>query len=74
MSHAQDQCSIQNGVSQTLEIGFNHRYLLDALKAAPADKVKMCFNMATTPCVILPADGEDAFAYMVLPVRLKAGV
>ena len=45
---------------------------MDALKAAPADKLRLEFSSGVAPCVILPAEGEENFIYMVLPVRLKA--
>lgn len=67
-----DRCSI-DGDGGGLEIGFNNRFLMDAVKAAPADKVRMELNTPTSPCLILPEEGEkDNFLYMVLPVRLKA--
>ena len=68
---AADQCVI-SGDGGGLEIGFNNKYLMDALKAAPADKLRMEFTSGVAPCVILPAEGEEDFTYMVLPVRLKA--
>ena len=68
---AADQCVI-NGGGGGLEIGFNNKFLMDALKAAPADKLRMEFTSGVAPCVILPAEGEENFTYMVLPVRLKA--
>ena len=68
---AADQCPIL-GDGQGLEIGFNNKYLMDALKAAPADKLRLEFNSGVAPCVILPVEGEERFIYMVLPVRLKA--
>lgn len=68
---AADQCPI-DGDGQGLEIGFNNKYLMDALKAAPADKLRLEFTSGVAPCVILPAEGEENFIYMVLPVRLKA--
>lgn len=68
---AADQCPI-TGDGQGLEIGFNNKYLMDALKAAPADRLRLEFTSGVAPCVILPADGEENFVYMVLPVRLKA--
>jgi DNA polymerase-3 subunit beta len=68
---AADQCPI-TGDGQGLEIGFNNKYLMDALKAAPADKLRLEFTSGVAPCVILPAEGEENFIYMVLPVRLKA--
>ena len=43
-----------------------------ARKAAAADKLRMEFTSGVAPCVILPAEGEENFVYMVLPVRLKA--
>ena len=68
---AADQCPI-TGDGQELEIGFNNKYLMDALKAAPADRLRLEFTSGVAPCVILPAEGEENFIYMVLPVRLKA--
>lgn len=68
---AADQCPI-TGDGQELEIGFNNKYLMDALKAAPADRLRLEFSSGVAPCVILPAEGEEKFIYMVLPVRLKA--
>jgi len=68
---AADQCVIR-GDGEGLEIGFNNKYLMDALKAAPADKLRLEFTSGVAPCVILPAEGEEKFVYMVLPVRLKA--
>ena len=73
VSQAKDQCPVKGGKDASLEIGFNNRYLLDALKAAPADTLKLCFNNASSPCVVKPADGSDGFSYMILPVRLRAG-
>lgn len=72
VSDAADQCPI-DGNGGGLEIGFNNRFLLDALRAAPADRVKLELSSGVSPCVILPAEGEENFLYMVLPVRLKAG-
>ncbi len=68
---AADRCVI-SGDGGGLEIGFNNKYLMDALKAAPAEKLRMEFTSGVAPCVILPAEGEENFVYMVLPVRLKA--
>ncbi len=68
---AADRCPI-TGDGGGLEIGFNNKYLIDALKAAPAEKLRLEFTSGVAPCVILPAEGEESFLYMVLPVRLKA--
>ena len=72
MGSAFDACPI-SGDGKGLEIGFNNRFLLDAVKAAPAQRVRLELNTATSPCLILPQEGEaDHFLYMVLPVRLRA--
>ena len=68
---AKDVCPLA-GDGQELEIGFNNRYLMDALKYAPADTVSIELNTGVSPAVIVPTDGSDKFLYMVLPVRLKS--
>lgn len=69
---AEDVC-VCEGNGEGLEIGFNDRYLMDALKAAGKDKLSICFNTASSPCIIRAADGSENFTYMILPVRLRAG-
>ena len=69
---AEDVCTCE-GSSNGLEIGFNDRYLMDALKAAGTESLQICLNTASSPCVVRAADGSDAFTYMILPVRLRAG-
>lgn len=65
-----DTCPVV-GDGKGLEIGFNNRFLMDAVKAAPADRVRLELNTATSPCLILPAEADNnSFLYMVLPVRL----
>ena len=53
-----------------LEIGFNNKYLLDALKASRKEELVFCFTGSLSPCVIRPKDSDD-FTYLVLPVRFK---
>lgn len=72
LSKAEDTC-ICEGSGEGLEIGFNDRYLLDALKAASEEEIFICMNTASSPCIIKAADGSDKFTYMILPVRLRAG-
>lgn len=70
---ATDKCPI-DGDGNGLEIGFNNKYLMDALKAAPADHIRLEMTTGVAPCILLPPEGEpERFLYMVLPVRLKAG-
>ncbi len=53
-----------------IEIGFNHRYLLDALRNTKKDKVVFEISGALSPVKVLPEEGND-FTYLVLPVRFK---
>lgn len=52
-----------------LEIGFNNKFVLDALKAADVETVKMQFNSSSQPIIINPVEG-DSFLYLILPVRI----
>ncbi|MCL2837485.1 MAG: DNA polymerase III subunit beta [Oscillospiraceae bacterium] len=52
-----------------LEIGFNHKFLLDALHACEGEEVVLKMKAANLPCVIEPAEGNDYY-YLILPVRL----
>ena len=69
---AKDVCPVE-GDGEGLEIGFNNRYLSEALRYAPADTVKMELNTGISPAIIVPTEGDENFLYMVLPVRLKGG-
>ena len=53
-----------------VEIGFNNRYLLDALRNARTEKVRMEISGPLSPVKVLPVEGND-FLYLVLPVRFK---
>jgi len=57
-------------IGPTIEIGFNARYFLDALKATDCDKVKLLMNGSNMPMTVKPLD-NDSFTFLVLPVRLK---
>ncbi|HJC20705.1 MAG TPA: DNA polymerase III subunit beta [Candidatus Butyricicoccus avicola] len=65
-----DECAIDGSVDN-LEIGFNSRYLLDALRAASDETIHLSLKGALNPIVITPTEG-DKYTYLVLPVRLKA--
>ena len=51
-------------------IGFNHKYMTDALKATGTDEVYIQINGPFAPMRIVPLSG-DHFTFLVLPVRLK---
>ena len=67
---AEDRCSLA-GDGQELEIGFNVRYLCEALRAVPSEEVVLELTNGLSPIVMTPVEGEKQdFAYMVLPVRI----
>ena len=68
---AEDRCSIA-GDGKELEIGFNVRYLADALRAIPAEEVVLELTNGLSPIVLTPVDDKEDFSYMVLPVRIKS--
>jgi len=55
---------------ENIEIGFNSKYLMDALKEIEDEKVKMEFKTGTTPCLLKPIEGEE-YEYLILPVRIS---
>ncbi len=55
---------------ESLEIGFNNRYLLDALRNSNSEKVVITLNGAYSPVKITPTNCDDFF-YLVLPVRFR---
>ena len=69
---AEDKCSLA-GDGKELEIGFNVRYLADALKVIPSEEVTLELTNGLSPIVLTPVDDKHDFAYMVLPVRIKNG-
>jgi len=52
-----------------LTIGFNPRFLIDALKAIDDTEIEIQFGDAQSPCIIKPiTDGN--FKYLVMPLKL----
>ena len=70
---AEDRCAIA-GDGKELEIGFNVRYLADALRVVPSEEVTLELTNSLSPIVLTPVDQKQDFAYMILPVRIKNGV
>lgn len=67
---ARDEIPAQTN-GDPIEIGFNSKYLLDALRAADTDQIHIKLNGPFSPMEILPSKG-DRFLFLVLPVRLEA--
>jgi DNA polymerase-3 subunit beta len=51
-----------------IDIAFNPRYFIDALRVIDEEKVDVFFTSSIGPCTIKPVKGEG-FAYLVLPIR-----
>ena len=68
---AEDRCSIA-GDGGELEIGFNVRYIIDALRVIPTEEVCLELTNNLSPIVLTPVDDKYDFSYMILPVRIKS--
>lgn len=52
-----------------MQIAFNPRYLIEALRAIEDEKVAIRFTGSLSPCIIAPLEG-DAYQYLILPLRI----
>lgn len=71
MGRADDALTPEGFTGDPVEIGFNNRYLLDALRNTECDEVKIQLGGSLSPMKIVPKEG-DSFLFLVLPVRLKS--
>lgn len=69
MGRAHDMISADI-IGESVEIGFNTRYLLDALKNTDTDEIKLVLNGSVSPMIVKPVKG-DSFLSIVLPMRLS---
>lgn len=58
----------QNG--DDIKIAFNAKYLLEGIRALEDDQLTLHLNGTLNPMIIRPVEGEDAYLYLVLPVRV----
>lgn len=59
-----------NTSGDRVEIGFNSKFMLDALNASDTDEVKIELAGPVSPVKIMPITG-DSFLFLVLPMRLR---
>ncbi|MCT4594655.1 MAG: DNA polymerase III subunit beta [Anaeromicrobium sp.] len=52
-----------------LDIGFNSKYFIDALKIIDSEQIQLEFTTNVSPCIIKPTDNEN-YTYLILPVRI----
>lgn len=55
---------------EAVTIGFNNRLILEAMKAAEGDKVRIRLNGAMKVIEILPLEGES-YIFLIMPIQLK---
>ena len=53
---------------ELINVDFNHKYIMDALRAIDDDTVKFLFSGANGPSVVVPTEGEE-YTYLILPLR-----
>ena len=51
-------------------IGFNNKFMLDALRASECDKLRIHLSGGNRVVKIIPPEG-DSFVFLVMPVDLK---
>ena len=54
-----------------VEVGFNNRYMLDALRNTDTDEIRVILNGSLAPIIIKPVSG-DSFTFLVVPMRLAS--
>ena len=69
LGRANDEISCV-GSGGGIEIGFNNKFLQDAVRAVPDERVVLKVTSGLSPCILAPEEGSD-YLFMVLPVRLK---
>ena len=53
-----------------IEVGFNPRYVIEALKVIDDEEIMIEFNSTISPVLLKPVNGNE-FIYVVLPIKLK---
>ncbi len=66
-----DVVDISPAVAEPFEIGFNHRYVQDALKNSECEEIVMQLTGEIKPAVIKSTEDDGKFIFIVTPVRLR---
>ena len=69
MGNAKEEIIVETE-GKELEIGFNPKFFLDALKAIDDEYVYIEFGTNKSPCIIKPVENGD-YIYMILPIKMK---
>lgn len=60
-----------NTEGKNMEIGFNPKYFLDALKAIEDEEIFVEFGSSLSPSIIKSVEETDDYVYMILPIRIQ---
>ncbi len=66
-----DNVNLKSFKGEELMIGFNCRFILDALAVCDDDEVKLEFSTALGGCYVKPTNPDGMYSFMILPVRLN---
>ena len=66
-SYDEVSCDIDG---KDIEIAFNPRYLIEALRAIDEEKVVLRFTTPLSPCILRGVE-SDAYKYLILPLRMR---
>lgn len=69
VGRANDEIPVST-IGKDVEIGFNNKYVLEALKNTECDEVTLVLNGSLSPMIIKPVQGEE-FIFLVVPMRLN---
>jgi len=67
--NSQDKFGVKYS-GEPLTIAFNYRFILDFLKIAESEEIKINLNSALSATVFKPVSDED-YIYLVMPVQLR---
>ncbi len=67
--NSQDELDIQY-TAEPLAIAFNYKFILEFLKIAEAEEIKIQLNSPLSATVFVPCSEED-YIYLVMPVQLR---
>jgi len=56
---------------KNLEVGFNPKYFLDALKAIDDEEVFVEFGSSLSPSIVKSVEDTGDYVYMILPIRIQ---
>lgn len=56
---------------KNLEVGFNPKYFLDALKAIEDEEVFIEFGSSLSPSIVKSVEDTGDYVYMILPIRIQ---